>query len=87
MKREPEGTGDETWMEGGVYWEDKENEDRLDVSVEVGALARPDQDQPLSLILRLITGNCVVVFPGIVPKDMIRIGRFLVRMGKEHEER
>ena len=73
-------TGDEIWMEGGIYWEGRDGADRTDVSIETSG--RGTEDNPLTVVLHITSGNNTTSLCGITPDDLIRLGKWLVRKGR-----
>lgn len=77
---------DEIYLDGGVYFEGrdgiKDDEDRTDISVNESG-ERGDKDNPLSYTINITSGNCTYAWVGISPKDLKRIGKFLIEQSGE----
>lgn len=79
--------GHEFLMTPSVWWMDDptgKTSDQTDVYIEVGNLKT--EEMPLTLQLTFVTGNANLSISGIVPKDMKRIGQFLIDTAKDIEK-
>jgi len=78
--------GDEYLMPGGLYdWEDDE---RTDVYLqESGPGINQAKGVPLTLCLRLVTGNGEFALVGSTPEKIIALGRWLIETAKDIKAR
>ena len=78
--------GDEYYFPGGVYPDD--NSDRSDVYLqESGPGVNEGCGIPLSLILRIVSGNCEMVLIDVPPAKMVELGKWISKTALDVIER